>query len=51
MRKNLMRLLDSFAWIEYFIGSKRGSKVRDYVEGENPYIHHQSASQKSNQNT
>jgi len=28
-----MKLLDSFAWIEYFMGSKRGSKVRDYVEG------------------
>jgi len=28
-----MKLLDSFAWIEYFMGSKRGAKVRDYVEG------------------
>jgi len=36
MRKNLMRLLDSFAWIEYFMGSKRGAKVRDYVEGNEP---------------
>jgi len=31
-----MRLLDSFAWIEYFIGSERGAKVRDYVEGDKP---------------
>jgi predicted nucleic acid-binding protein len=31
-----MRLLDSFAWIEYFMGSERGSKVKDYVEGEYP---------------
>ena len=31
-----MRLLDSFAWIEYFRGSKRGARVRDYVEGEGP---------------
>ncbi|MGQ9640596.1 MAG: hypothetical protein ACUVUF_00540 [Candidatus Bathycorpusculaceae bacterium] len=25
--------LDFFAWIEYFMGSERGAKVRDYVEG------------------
>ena len=31
-----MRLLDSFAWIEYFRGSRRGAKVRDYVEGDEP---------------
>ncbi len=31
-----MRLLDSFAWIEYFMGSKKGAKVRDYVEGKEP---------------
>ena len=31
-----MKLLDSFAWIEYFMGSKRGTKVRDYVEGSEP---------------
>jgi len=31
-----MKLLDSFAWIEYFRGSKRGEKVRDYVEGSEP---------------
>ncbi len=28
-----MRLLDSFAWIEYFMGSERGSKVKSYVDG------------------
>ena len=31
-----MRLLDSFAWIEYFMGSKRGINVRDYVDGDEP---------------
>lgn len=31
-----MRLLDSFAWIEYFMGSARGAKVKDYVEGVDP---------------
>jgi predicted nucleic acid-binding protein len=31
-----MRLLDSFAWIEYFMGSERGAKVKDYVEGDGP---------------
>jgi predicted nucleic acid-binding protein len=31
-----MNLLDSFAWIEYFMGSKRGAKVRAYVEGNEP---------------
>jgi len=31
-----MRALDSFAWIEYFMGSKRGAKVRDYIEGHGP---------------
>ena len=31
-----MKLLDSFAWIEYFMGSERGAKVRDYVEGNEP---------------
>ena len=28
-----MRLLDSFAWVEYFTGSMRGSKVKTYVDG------------------
>jgi len=31
-----MKLLDSFAWIEYFMGSKRGTKIKDYVEGIEP---------------
>ena len=31
-----MKLLDSFAWIEYFMGSKRGINVRDYVDGDEP---------------
>lgn len=31
-----MKLLDSFAWIEYFIGSNRGAKVKGYVEGKEP---------------
>ena len=29
-----MKALDSFAWVEYFAGSERGARVRDYVEGE-----------------
>lgn len=36
MRKNPMRTLDSFAWIEYFIGSNRGRPVRNHVEQEEP---------------
>jgi len=36
MKKNPMKLLDSFAWIEYFMGSERGAKVRGYVEGGEP---------------
>ncbi len=31
-----MKALDSFAWIEYFTGSKRGSKVKKYIDGEGP---------------
>ena len=31
-----MRALDSFAWIEYFMGSRRGVQVREYIEGEGP---------------
>lgn len=31
-----MKLLDSFAWIEYFKGSERGVGVRNYVEGNEP---------------
>jgi len=34
-----LKLLDSFAWIEYFRGSKRGAKVRNDIEsGEPIYI-------------
>jgi predicted nucleic acid-binding protein len=36
MRKNPMKLLDSFAWIEYFTGSARGAKVRGYIESDEP---------------
>jgi len=36
MKKNPMRALDSFAWIEYFMGSRRGAQVREYIEGEGP---------------
>ena len=31
-----MRLLDSFAWIEYFSGSGRGAKVKAYIDGTEP---------------
>lgn len=31
-----MRAIDSLAWIEYFMGSERGTKVRGYVEGVEP---------------
>jgi len=31
-----MKALDSFAWIEYFIGSERGAKARGYIEGYEP---------------
>lgn len=36
MRESPMKLLDSFAWIEYFSGSNRGSSVRVYVDGAEP---------------
>ncbi|MBS7634463.1 hypothetical protein KEJ34_03055 [Candidatus Bathyarchaeota archaeon] len=36
MRKNPMRLLDPFAWIEYFMVSKRGVKVKDYIDSAEP---------------
>ena len=26
-------VLDSFAWVEYFLGSKRGEKVKVFIEG------------------
>ncbi|MEM3479007.1 MAG: type II toxin-antitoxin system VapC family toxin [Candidatus Bathyarchaeia archaeon] len=28
-------IIDSYAWIEYFRGSSRGSLARPYIEGEN----------------
>jgi len=31
-----MKLLDSFAWIEYFMGSQRGQKVKSYIESPEP---------------
>ncbi len=31
-------LIDSWAWIEYFKGSKAGEKVREYVEGKEKAI-------------
>jgi predicted nucleic acid-binding protein len=31
-----MKLLDSFAWIEYFMGSQRGQQVKSYVESSEP---------------
>ena len=27
-------VLDSFAWVEYFLGSKRGEKVKGFIESE-----------------
>lgn len=29
----MTEVLDTFAWIEYFAGSKQGERVRSYVEG------------------
>ena len=29
-----MLLLDTSAWVEYFIGSQKGVKIRDILEGE-----------------
>lgn len=31
-------LLDSWAWIEYFKGSKAGLKVKEYVEGQHEVL-------------
>jgi predicted nucleic acid-binding protein len=31
-----MKLLDSFAWIEYLKGSGRGTTVKNYVDGSEP---------------
>jgi predicted nucleic acid-binding protein len=31
-------LIDTYAWVEYFIGSKRGEKVKKIIEDENNVI-------------
>lgn len=31
--KNLTVLIDSWAWIEFFKGSKAGEKVKDFIDG------------------
>ncbi|MEM2902739.1 MAG: PIN domain-containing protein [Candidatus Bathyarchaeia archaeon] len=31
-----MGLIDSFAWIEYFKGSRRGANIKEYVESCEP---------------
>ncbi len=31
-------LIDTYAWVEYFIGSKRGEKVKKIIEDENNII-------------
>ncbi|VVB96234.1 tRNA(fMet)-specific endonuclease VapC [uncultured archaeon] len=31
-------LIDTYAWVEYFIGSKRGEKVKKIIEDENNTI-------------
>ena len=28
-------VIDTFAWIEYFLGSKRGEKVKEFIESNN----------------
>ena len=28
-------VIDSFAWVEYFLGSKKGEKVKGYIESSN----------------
>ncbi|HEC92188.1 MAG TPA: type II toxin-antitoxin system VapC family toxin [Candidatus Atribacteria bacterium] len=36
--KKLTVLIDSWAWIEYFRGSKSGEKVKKYIEGKEKAI-------------
>ena len=31
-----MRMLDSFAWIEYLSGSEKGGKVKKHIDGAEP---------------
>lgn len=33
-----MIVFDSYAWIEYFIGSKKGIKVKEYVESDEEIV-------------
>ena len=36
MKTSPMKVFDSFAWIEYFKGSQRGVKAKEYVESRIP---------------
>ena len=38
MRGKLIVLIDSWAWIEYFKGSKAGERARKYIEGKEKAI-------------
>ncbi len=35
---DIVFLMDTYAWIEYFLGSKRGEKVKKIIEDENNVI-------------
>ncbi len=35
---DIVYLMDTYAWIEYFIGSKRGEEVKKIIEDENNLI-------------
>ena len=35
---NFVYLIDTYAWVEYFIGSKKGEKVKKIIEDENNVI-------------
>ncbi len=35
---DMVYLIDTYAWIEYFIGSKKGEKVKKLIENENNII-------------
>ena len=34
MRMSELFVLDSFAWVEYFLGSNHGEKVKDFIESK-----------------
>ncbi len=34
----MVYLIDTYAWVEYFIGSKKGEKVKKIIEDENNVI-------------